>query len=115
MELLDRLGIYAEFSLEAVLSDQIGTRKEGEGEALTPLDCPLWAKNIMSSFLFFFFFSWIFRAAPMAYGGSQARGLIGAIAADLYHSSQQHWILNPLSEARDPTCVLMDTSQVCYH
>ena len=30
-----------------------------------------------------FFF---FRAAPKAYGGSQPRGLIGAIAAHLYHS-----------------------------
>ena len=26
------------------------------------------------------------RATPMAYGGSQARGLIGAVAAGLYHS-----------------------------
>ena len=25
---------------------------------------------------------------------------------------QQHWILNPLSKARDQTCILMDTSQV---
>ena len=33
---------------------------------------------------------------------------------DLHHSSRQHWILNPLSEARDQTCILMDTSQVCY-
>ena len=33
-------------------------------------------------FLFFFFF----RAAPAAYGGSQPRGLIGAVAADLHHS-----------------------------
>ena len=32
---------------------------------------------------------------------------------DLHHSSQQCQILNPLSEARDRTCVLMDTSQVC--
>ena len=31
---------------------------------------------------------------------------------DLHHSSWQRWILNPLSEARDWTCVLMDTSQV---
>ena len=30
------------------------------------------------------------------------------------HSSQQHWILNPLSEARDRTWVLKDTSQVRY-
>ena len=28
------------------------------------------------------------------------------------HSSQQHWILNPLSEVRDWTCILMDASRV---
>ena len=33
---------------------------------------------------------------------------------DLHHSSQQRWILNPLSGARDRTCILMDTSQVHY-
>ena len=33
--------------------------------------------------VFLFFFS---RAAPEACGGSQARGLIGAIATDLHHS-----------------------------
>ena len=32
---------------------------------------------------FFFVFS---RATPVAYGDSQARGLIGAVAAGLYHS-----------------------------
>ena len=32
---------------------------------------------------------------------------------DLHCSSQQCRILNPLSEARDRTCILMDTSQVC--
>ena len=31
---------------------------------------------------------------------------------DLHHSSQQCQILNPLSKARDQTCVLMDTSGV---
>ena len=31
---------------------------------------------------------------------------------DLHHSSQQHQILNPLSEARDRTCTLMDASQI---
>ena len=32
---------------------------------------------------------------------------------NLHHSSQQSHTLNPLSEARDQTCILMDTSQVC--
>ena len=34
------------------------------------------------------------------------------MSATYNHSSQQHWILNSLSEARDRTHVLMDTSQV---
>ena len=29
---------------------------------------------------------------------------------DPHHSSLQHWILNPMSEARDWTHLLMDTS-----
>ena len=32
---------------------------------------------------------------------------------DLHHSSGQHWILNPLGEARDQTHVLMDPSGAC--
>ena len=32
---------------------------------------------------------------------------------DLHHSSRQHQILHPLSEARDGTQILMDPSQVC--
>ena len=31
---------------------------------------------------------------------------------DLHHSSRQHRILNPLSKARDRTCILMDASRV---
>ena len=34
---------------------------------------------------------------------------------DLHLRSQQHRILNPLSEARDQTLILMDTSQAHYH
>ena len=66
------------------------------------------------SFLFFFFFCLfaISRAASMAYGGSQARGLIGAVAAGLHHSSHQGQILNPLSEAMDQTRNLMLPSRI---
>ena len=73
----------------------------------------------------------LFRATPAAYGSSQARGRIRAIAASLHHSHsnsrskpsqvcdphhslQQCQILNPLSRARDWTHILRDTSQVCY-
>ena len=34
---------------------------------------------------------------------------------NLHHSSQPRQILNPLSEARDGNCILMDTSQICFH
>ena len=36
-------------------------------------------------FIFIFVFC-LFRAAPAAYGGSQARGLIRAVASGLHHS-----------------------------
>ena len=73
----------------------------------------------------FFFFS--FMAPPTAYGHSQSRDRIKAVAAslhhshsntrseltpDLHHSLKEHWIPNSLSETRDRTCILTDTSQV---
>ena len=63
----------------------------------------------------FFFFD-LFRAAPVAYGCSQARGRIAAVCARSEPRLQpwQCQILNPPSEARDQTCVLMDTSQGCF-
>ena len=36
-----------------------------------------------------------FRAAPIAYGGSQARGLIGAVVAGLCHSHGSELHLQP--------------------
>ena len=33
---------------------------------------------------------------------------------DLHHSSQQSQIINPLSEARDQACVLMDSNQIPF-
>ena len=77
----------------------------------------------------FFFFSCLFRAAPAAYGSSQARGRSGALAATLHHNHSnsgskphlqpilqlmQRRILNPPSKDRDCAHVLMDTSGVCY-
>ena len=48
---------------------------------------------ILGKALLFFFFIFAFsRAAPMAYGGSQARGLIGAAAAKPTPEPQQHGI-----------------------
>ena len=80
-----------------------------------------------SLLLLLLFFVCFFRAAPVAYGSSQARGRIGAqlpayttatatqdvsCVCDLHHSSRQHWIFNPLRDARDRTRVLMDASGV---
>ena len=42
-------------------------------------------KNTMTQSKFFGLFA-ISRATPVAYGGSQARGLIGAVAAGLHQS-----------------------------
>ena len=79
-------------------------------------------------FLFSFCFL-LFRAAPVAYGGSQAKGpselqlpaYATAIATlDLshvfnpYHRSQQCQIPDPLSEARDRTRILMDTTLILF-
>ena len=75
----------------------------------------------MTDLLLFFkilFIFCLFRAAPAAYGSSQARGQFGAVAAGLRHSHSNTrskpclWIINSVSEARDQTCVLMDASQM---
>ena len=47
------------------------------------------------------------RAFPLAYGDSQARGPIGAVAPGLHHSSRQRRILNPPNKAGDQTHNLM--------
>ena len=97
----------------------------GQRQADLTLTSP-WAGMFSFSFLFYFF---IFRAAPGAHGGSQARGPMGAVAASLRTPQpQQHQIrakpatyttahsriLNPLSESKDQTCSLMDTGQVRF-
>ena len=71
----------------------------------------------VSSFPFFF----LFMATPVVHGTNQSCGWSlchsprSELHWDLCCSLRQHWILNPLSEARDQTDILMDTSWVCYH
>ena len=81
-------------------------------------------KAIGLPIVFVFIFFAFSRAAPAAYGDSQARGLIRAAAAGLHQShsntgselhlrpTQQHRILNPLSEARYQTHNLLVPSQI---
>ena len=58
------------------------------------------------------------RATPAAYRSSlQLLAYTTATSdpsciSDPSHSLRQHWVLNPLNEARDRTCLLMDTGQV---
>jgi len=37
-----------------------------------------------------------------------------SLVCDLHHSSQPHWILNPLSEARDQDLIFVDTSWIRF-
>ena len=52
-------------------------------EAAAPVDFPETEGAHSLAFIFYFL---LFRAAPAAYGDSQARGPIGAVAAGLCHS-----------------------------
>ena len=45
--------------------------------------------NSQRFFFFFFFFFVFFRSTPVAYGSSQARGPVGAVAANLHHSHRK--------------------------
>ena len=50
----------------------------------------MYIPHLLLLLLLFFFFFGLFafsRAAPVAYGGSQARGPIGAVAPSLHHSN----------------------------
>ena len=63
----------------------------------------LWSYSFFFFFCLFCLFAF-FRAAPVAYGDSQARGLIGAVAAGLHHShsntrSEPHLQPTPLLKA----------------
>ena len=67
-------------------------------------------------FIFIYLSFCLFRAAPTAYGGSQARGpmLDLSLVCDLHHKSGQHQILNPLSRDRDQIFNLMVPDQIHF-
>ena len=77
---------------------------------------------MMDTRFYSFIYLLLFRATPMAHGSSQARDQTGAAAAGLCHGHssvgsklhlpRQCWIPDPLSEARDRTLILMDTSRI---
>ena len=91
-----------------------------------------WLFSPFSVHVFYFILSYflLFRVTPAAYGSTQARGWIGAAAfvgyaaaiamwdpgwvCNIYHNSQQHRILNPLSKARDWTWILTDIRFLTY-
>ena len=78
----------------------MGQRKAGASEPISALfpssslrlirsvqeGCSTPRTELGSLIFFFFFFFLLFRAAPMTYRGSQARGLIRATAVGLHHS-----------------------------
>ena len=69
------------------------------------------ALTLCGSFSFCLFF---FRAIPSAYGSCHSRGQIEAAAASLRHSHGNARSFDPLSEARDRTRILIDTSLVRF-
>ena len=79
--------------------------------------------TVVGTFSFLLFFFLLLRATPKACGSSQARGRIKAAAAGLHHShsntgSELHLhptpqlmvMLDPLTQARDGSRILVDTS-----
>ena len=90
------------------------------------MDCEWLIWGVVAFFFFFLFFSFLrphlqLMEIPrlgveselqlLAYTPATAMPDLSHICK-LHHSSRQHWILNPLMEARDQTCILMDTGQV---
>ena len=86
--------------------------------------CHPWAKSV----LFIYFFSFLgphprhmevpslgvkSELLVLAYTTATAWGNPSCVY-DQHHSSWQCWIINPLSEARDQTPILMDTSQIHF-
>ena len=79
-------------------------------------------RNIISFFFFLFFFKFLgphLRHMESSRLEAESAYTIAiatqdpSLVCNLHHSSQQHQILNLLSEARERTHILMGTNQVC--
>ena len=90
-------------------------KKKSSREKKSKLDFGLFSSNfsdvnifLMAGFIYLFIYVLVFRAALIAYGGSQVRGQIRAAAASLHHShsntrSEQHLRPTPrLTAMLDP-------------
>ena len=88
----------------------LNSTKSGMEEAECRVECGMcvWGLPPCHFLNFYFILFFNFMDSPVAYQSSQASGLFGA-AAVAYTTAQQHQILNPLSEVRDRTCILMET------
>ena len=91
--------------------------------------CFLFFFSFLFPFFFFFFFFFCFFGPPLLCLLVPVRGVElllvlqacttaaavwdPSLICDLHHSSQNHWVLNALSEARDRTRILMNASWVC--
>ena len=94
-----------------------------------------WYHISVSNFLFFIFYFYVFiyccflglhlrhMEVPRLGVESELQLLAYAMATAMqdpshvcnpHHSSQQRWILNVLSKARNLTLILMDTSWICF-
>ena len=80
-------------SLLCTCHEMNGISRKRHVEVLTPSIC---AEDLIYLFIYLFIYFCLFRAAPVAHGGSQARSQIRAVAATLHHShsnagSLTHW------------------------
>ena len=82
-----------------------------------------WSDIGQISFFFFFWFLGPHMEGPRLRVESELQLSVTATATatpdlsqvcNLHHSSLQHWIPNPLREARDQTCILVDTSRIHF-
>ena len=74
------------------------------------------AKCTFLSFSFpFLFFSFFYQGHTCSIWRFPCQGSNQSCICKLHHSSQQCRILNPLSEDRDRTCILMGAIQICFH